>query len=314
MSAVRVGLMLPPHLDPAELLDKARTAEASGFDFIACGEHVFFHGASFNALVALAAAAAVTERVRLLTALTVLPLYPAPLAAKMAATVDRISGGRLDLGVGVGGEHPPEFVACGIPVQERGARTDEALEVLLRLFTGDSVSVDGRFNRIDAQRLDLPPVQQPRPPLWIGGRRAASVRRAGRLGDVWMPYMCTPEQLAAGLAQARSVATDHGRAPQDVAAAAFLWAGVDDDPARARRVALATLSDTYRQDFDAVADAYVPTGTASQVADRLVEYAEAGAGSLVVAPACPSEDFDAMVAMVADDVLPRLRSLGRPHT
>ena len=307
MSAVPVGLMLPPHQDPARLVVTARAAEQQGFDFLACGEHVFFHGASSNAFVALSAAAAATERVRLLTALTVLPVYPAPLAAKMAATLDRISGGRLDLGIGVGGEHPPEFAACGISVAERGRRTDEALQVLTRLFTGERVTFHGRFTTIEDQRLDLPSLQQPRPPLWIGGRSDAAIRRAGRFGDVWLPYMCTPEQLAAGLDRARKVATDHDRQSSDLRGAVFIWGAVDDDPARARRVALTTLGEVYSQDFAPLADRYIPTGTPQQVTDRLLEYVDAGAESVVFSPACAEEDLDRMAATVAAEVLPALR-------
>ena len=86
---------------PAE----ARAAEEAGYDGVATGEHLFFHGPVTNAFVSLAAAAGATTRIRLLSSLTVLPLYPAALAAKLAATLDQVSGGRFDMGVGVGGEY-----------------------------------------------------------------------------------------------------------------------------------------------------------------------------------------------------------------
>jgi probable F420-dependent oxidoreductase len=307
VNGVRVGLMFPPHQDLARLLPTARAAEQQGFDFLACGEHVFFNGASSNAFVTLAAAAGVTEHVRLLTALAILPLYPAPLAAKMAATLDRISGGRLDVGVGVGGEYPPEFAACGVPLSERGPRTDEALEVLTALFTGDRITYRGRFVAVEDQRLDPPPLQQPRPPLWVGGRKDAALRRAGRFGDVWLPYMCTPEQLDRGLDRVRAVATDYGRAAVAVAGAAFVWASVGNDPNRARQMALSTLGDVYSQDFTALADRYVPIGTPEQVAARLQDYVDAGAESIVFAPACGQEELDSMIGVFADQVLPALR-------
>jgi alkanesulfonate monooxygenase SsuD/methylene tetrahydromethanopterin reductase-like flavin-dependent oxidoreductase (luciferase family) len=80
---MRVGLMVPPQLDPRQVVPTAVRAEAQGFDLLACGEHVFFHGPVSNAFVTLAAAAGATRRIRLMTALTVLPIYPAALAAKM---------------------------------------------------------------------------------------------------------------------------------------------------------------------------------------------------------------------------------------
>src|ERR1035441_3565929 len=109
----------------------------------AAGGHVLFPGPVCTAFVTLAAAAAVTERIRLLSAVTLLPVYPMVLAAKMAASLDLVSHGRFELGVGVGGEYPPEFAASGVPVGGRGARTDEALAVLVRLLSGERVTAEG---------------------------------------------------------------------------------------------------------------------------------------------------------------------------
>ncbi len=210
---MRVGLMLAPEMDLADLVPFASDAEAHGFDFLACGEHVFFHQAVPNAFVALAAAAGATSRIRLMSALTVLPIYPAPLAAKMIATLDGASRGRFELGVGVGGEYPREFEACGVPMSERGRRTDEALDLLEQLFSGDPVEFEGRFTTLRGDRLEPSPVQRPRPPIWIGGRKEASQRRTARYGDGWLPYLVSPEQVDQGLTRARSMAADLGREP-----------------------------------------------------------------------------------------------------
>ena len=304
--------MLAPQGDPAEVIGAARRAEELGYDFLACGEHVFFHSPTPNAFVALAAAAGATTRLRLLSALTVLPLYPAALAAKMAATLDRVSGGRFDLGVGVGGEFPAEFAACGVPVNQRGRRTDEALEMLTRLFAGEPVSfgADGRLRGDehaggeDQVTLDPLPLQRPRPPLWIGGRKDASMRRAGLFGDVWVPYMYSPEQLASGLERVAEVAAEHGRPTAE--GAVFCWAGVGRDAAKARREAVETLGGVYHQDFGPIADRYVPSGTPDQVVARLREYVEAGARSIVLVPACADADRAAMVELFATEVVPAL--------
>ncbi len=101
---MRTGVMLGTAGDPGAVAPEARRAEQLGFDLVAAGEHVFFHGPAANAFVTLAAAAAVTKRIRLLSALTILPLYPMAMAAKLASTLDLISRGRFDLGVG--GEFP----------------------------------------------------------------------------------------------------------------------------------------------------------------------------------------------------------------
>jgi alkanesulfonate monooxygenase SsuD/methylene tetrahydromethanopterin reductase-like flavin-dependent oxidoreductase (luciferase family) len=163
---VRAGIVLPG--DQRQVAAAARWAENLGFDLVACGEHLFFHARTPNAFVVLAAAAGATERIRLLSALTILPVYPAVLAAKLVATLDHVSNGRFDFGVGVGGEYPPEFAAAGIPVGERGARSDEALELILRLLSGGPVDFAGRWARVEQLSLNPPALQKPAPPVWVG--------------------------------------------------------------------------------------------------------------------------------------------------
>ena len=307
---MRAGLMLPPDCELPSVVAFARDAEALGFDFLACGEHVFFHGPTANAFVALAAAAGGTRTIRLLSALTILPMYPAALAAKMIATLDGVSGGRFELGVGVGGEYPAEFEACGVPVAERGRRTDEALTVLTRLLAGEPVHFAGRHTTLAGQRLDPASAQRPRPPIWIGGRREASMRRAGRYGDGWLPYLMAPEQVASGLATARAAAADCGREPGSVRGGVFCWSAVSPDGNWARRTAADTVSATYQQDLRPRAGRYLLAGTPAEVTARLAEYAAAGAESVVFAPACPAADVAAVIRTFASEVMPHLRQHG----
>jgi citrate lyase subunit beta/citryl-CoA lyase len=311
-SAVRVGLSVPPGLPFDRIPALARRAEVLGYDLFACGEHVFFHGAVPNGLIALAAAGGATERIRLLSALTLVPTYPAALLAKMIATLDGVTCGRFELGVGIGGEYPSELRACGVDPRDRGPRTDESLEVLAKLFTGDPVSYEGRFVRIEGDRLDPPPVQRPGPPVWVGGRKPAAVRRAARFADVWMPYLMEPRQLAASLAGVREAAADLGRAADSVVGAYFAWTNVDPDDARARRTGLETLSRLYDQDMTPYADRYLVLGCPDRVAERLTEYACAGSATVVIALACPDDGAEAVVELFAETVLPALRGAGHP--
>jgi probable F420-dependent oxidoreductase len=300
---MRFGLMLDPSGDPAGVPAQARTAEQLGFDFLACGEHVFFHGPVSNAFVALSAAAAVTDRIGLLSALTLLPLYPAALVAKMAASLDLLSGGRFTLGVGVGGEYPPEFAACGVPVRQRGARSDESLTVLRALLSGKTLSLNGQFAQLDALKLEPPPVQLPLP-IWVGGRRTAALRRAGRFADVWLPYLITPEMLARGLESVRGFAREYDRPAAAVSAAVFLWGSVSASPGAAREQAIAAVSRTYRQDFAPIADKYLLAGDPAAVAVRLHAYASAGASAIVFAPACEPAQRAGVIELFAQDVMP----------
>jgi probable F420-dependent oxidoreductase len=303
---MRAGLVLDPAGDPGDAADEAHEAERLGFSLVAATEHVFFHGPVSNAFVTLAAAAAVTDRIRLLSAVTILPMYPMALAAKMAATLDRVSHGRFELGIGVGGEYPPEFAAGGVPVAGRGARTDEALEVLLRLLSGERVTAQGQFGDLQDLRLDPPPVQQPRPPLWVGGRRQAAMRRAGRFADVWMPYMVSPDSLARTLNEARAFAHQAKRPETALTGALFIWGSVDPDPARARREAVASVSRTYSQDFGPLADRYLLCGNPEMIVSRLAEYHAAGADTVIFSAACPPARRPAVTALFAESVLPHL--------
>ncbi|HEV7649752.1 MAG TPA: LLM class flavin-dependent oxidoreductase [Actinophytocola sp.] len=295
---MQLGIVLSGHTD---VVTEAQLAESLGLSFVAAGEHVFFNGPTSNAFVTLAAAAAATTTVRLVSTVTLLPLYPVPLAAKLAATLDRISCGRFDLGIGVGGESAAEFAACGIPVGERGARTDEGLPLLKELFTGEPVTFHGRYTEVTGLALRPAPVQRPHPPVWIGGRSEAAMRRAARHGDVWLPYMYTPDMLASSLDRIHAM-TDPGRPA--VTGAVFVWLAVDHDPARARELAEAKLAAVYRQDTGRLLNKYVPTGTPEDVAARLHDYAKAGADRIICALACTDEARPSMIELLSSEVRP----------
>jgi probable F420-dependent oxidoreductase len=305
---VRVMLTLGP--DQGAVAAEARSAEDAGYDGVATGEHLFFHGPVTNGFVTLAAAAGATSRIRLLSSLTVLPLYPAALAAKLATTLDQVSNGRFDLGVGVGGEYPPEFVAAGVEVTERGARADEALELMRRMWGGGRADFAGRFTTVPDLTLNPGPVQPGGPPIWLGGRRPAAIRRAGRYADVWMPYMYSPEQLAASLTEARSAAEAAGRDPENIRGAVFCWGGVDADAEVSRREVIDGVSAVYQQDFTPLADRYLLHGDPDRVVARAREYADAGAETLVFSPIGAGRRRQDVVDLFTTAVLPRLRSTG----
>lgn len=286
----------------------ARRAEDLGFDMVAVGEHLFFHGPTPNAFVALAAAAGATERIRLLSSLTIVPIYPAALLAKLVASLDLVSNGRFDLGVGVGGEYAAEFEAAGVNPVTRGAKADETLDLLRELFTGERVQFSGRFTTVPGLRLQHPPVQRPGPPVWVGGRKPAAIRRAGRYGDVWLPYMYTPEQLASSLVKVNQEAVRHGRAEGAVSGAIFVWGAVDLDAGRAREQVVGFVSEIYQQDFAPLADHYLLHGSPERVLSRLKEFFDAGADSVVFCPATADDaQRDSMTALLAQEVAPEVR-------
>ena len=133
---------------PSNVAELAQQIEGLGFDILGCGEHVSFYGDTANGFISLSVAAGVTKDIRLMSAITLVPLYPAALLAKLGAALDVASGGRYTMGVGVGGEFPNEFEACGVPVTQRGSRTDDALEVLTRVWSETDVTYNGRYTTL----------------------------------------------------------------------------------------------------------------------------------------------------------------------
>src|SRR5207247_987963 len=233
---LQFGINLWPH----QWQDVSRIEEL-GYDSAWTSEHIFFYFPTFDALTSLAAMAARTSRIRLGTAVLLLPLRPAALAAKEIASVDNISGGRVILGAGVGGQYTREFGAVGVPVRERGARADEALRVLKLLYTQDNVQFEGLFTRLDGVTLAPKPVQPGGPPIWVAGRSEAAMRRAGRLGDGYLPYLFSPERFRDGLAKARGYAEKAGRDPSAITGAIYQFICLAGNYNEAKSLAAADL-------------------------------------------------------------------------
>lgn len=307
MGRVELGVSFMSEVWDGQTSRLARYCEDLGFDCLTCGEHLMFHGVVPNSLIALAVAAGATERIRLMSSVVVLPLYPPALAAKLAAELDVLSNGRFELGVGIGGEFPKEFEAVGVPVSERGARTNEGLEIVSRLLSEESVSFSGRFNSFTDVSIEPRPVQKPRPPIWVAGRKEPAMRRAARYADGWMPYMYTPQQVGESKEKVQRLAEEAGRSGQDIKAAIYIFLTSYPDREKARRVAIDCVGRNYQQDFSRLVDKYVITGTPADCRVRIKEFVDAGTDRLVLAMACPREDMEAMMRLTAEEVLPEFR-------
>ena len=225
---MRIGVTVPNvHETLAErtTIDAVgRMAEELGYDSIWCNDHLSLPGTRgdgvaepayaaaygeqrgqsiYEPLIVLAYLAAVTRRVMLGTSVYLLPLRSPLLAARQAVSLDRLSEGRLVLGVGAGWLES-EFAAVGVPYRQRGRRTDEAIAMLKSLCGEDGADF-------------LPkPVQRPHPPLWIGGRSAAALRRAARSGDAWHPSHLTVDELRTQIPQLHAECERVGRSADEV--------------------------------------------------------------------------------------------------
>ena len=161
-------------------------------------------------MVTLSYLAACTENVRLGTAMLLLPQRSPVYVAKEVSSLDWLSGGRVDLGIGVGWLKE-EFDALGVPWERRGARTDEYIEVLRTLWCDDTSSFEGETTTLPPCEMSPKPIQQPHPPLHIGGESDAALRRAARVGQGWHTFNRSPEELVAGLRKLDELLEEAGR-------------------------------------------------------------------------------------------------------
>ncbi len=239
------------------------------------------------------------------TAVLLLPLYPPAIVAKTIADLDNVTGGRIALGVGVGGEYPGEFDACQVPLAGRGKRLDEAIALLRRFWTGEEISWEGPLFGMSGIRIHPAPAQPGGPPVIVAGRQPAAMRRAARLGDGWMPYLFSARRYAESVATVRAEAQAGGRSLDGFAWLAYLPISVDDDGAQARRRAADFLGGTYGQDFDAMLDRVAVTGTPEDVVRKLLEFVDAGARHLILLPAV-RENGMPMLTRILTEIAPQV--------
>jgi probable F420-dependent oxidoreductase len=271
------------------------------------GGHVLSPRDTGEAITRLSLLTAWTERVRVGTAVLVLPLYHPVVAAKQIVDLDAHSGGRVSVGVGVGGEFAQEFEALGVPVAERGARTDEAMDVMRALWSGTPVTHHGRFFDLDGATLNaVPGARQPGgPPMVVSGRRAPAMRRAARRGDGWLPYLVSPGAYARSVEAVRAEADAVGRDLDGFEWMLYLYCSVRADGDRARADVERFLGSAYGDKPREMLDRIAPAGTPDEVAERVQAYVDAGARHVIISPAAPEDTLE-VVTLAATEVLPRL--------
>lgn len=286
----------------------AQVAETAGLDYVACGEHVLFESATRNALVTLAYVAGLTSTCKLLTAVTIAPLYPSALLAKAAATAHELSGGRLILGLGLGGDVPEEFAACGVPLADRRARLVEALDVLPALFERESVIYEGRWTRL--QGAGLVPVPVPHTgaklPIWLAGRSGAARRRACRRASGWIPYLMSPSRLGREIESMKEDLESAQRDRSDVRVAPLVFVTIGSDRAAAETIVLGELRQHYGEDAAARALRSVIAGSPQECAELLQGYIASGADDLIIALRSGPEDYAEMLEVLTERVIPAL--------
>jgi probable F420-dependent oxidoreductase len=277
---------------PQSLATLARTGEELGFAIISVSDHVIIpkainstypynesgtftgsaSGECLEQLSLLSFLVGVTSSAKLLTSVMVLPHRPPVLTAKMLATIDVLSSGRLIVGCGVGWMRE-EFEAIGAPsYDERGSVGDEYIRAFKELWTSDDPAFEGKYCRFANVTFAPKPVQKPHPPIWTGGESPAALRRAGRLANAWYPIgtnprfpVGTPAQFAEYAARVKHHATEAGRDPSSLDFA-YSASWYNDQQAQ-------TLPDGQRRPL---------TGTPQQIADDIKRYEELGVRHMMV--------------------------------
>jgi probable F420-dependent oxidoreductase len=236
---MEIGLFAPlggPFATPDYLRALGRAAEERAFASIWLAEHVVLfddyasrypyaadgripanpEGGILDPFDSMAFLAAVTKRIRLGTGICLVPQRNPVYTAKQVATIDHLSGGRVDFGVGVGWL-AEEFAALGVPFERRGARCREYLRVMKSLWCDPVSRFEGEFYRLPACRQYPKPVQKPHPPIHFGGESEAALRRVADLGQGWYPFNRTPDELAPGARRLEELLAERGRKRSEVA-------------------------------------------------------------------------------------------------
>lgn len=294
------GLLVPTlmEFEPCAM-DRMREAAELGdqyFDVLWVGDHLIYRSPILDSTVSVALLGSLTTKVRVGTNVLQLPLRRPLDVAKSFSTISHLFDGRVILGIGIGGEFAPEWDAAGISTRERGARCDEAIDMLHWLWDGHAKQ--GTYGMSPGVPI-LPSPAGGRVPIWVGGRADAAIRRAARCDgaiNIWVsPDRC--RQIQERVTELRPQGTD------DFTFALELLGHVDDVPdvARAKvRGALVRLG----LDPDAL-ERYTAFGTPEQVAERVVEYVRAGVQHISFY--LPGEGWSVQARRIAEEVLPRVR-------
>lgn len=279
--------------DAARFAALVDTLEALHFDSLWLSERAT--GPTLDPMVALSVAAGRTTKLKLGTSVQVLPGRNPVLLAKEWATLDVLSGGRALPAFGLGVVDPVEQQAFGVAREERASRFDEALGLVRRLWTEETVDHDGTWFHYDGVGIGIRPVQQP-PDVWLGGRAPGELRRVGRLADGWLPSFSTPAEVASGQQVVLEAAAAAGRAIDTEHWGALVAYSSAEIPPAVLEVIAKRLSGVNAAEV-------VPVGHEA-LRRVLEEFIAVGFSKLVPVPfGAPVADWDTELAALADATL-----------
>jgi probable F420-dependent oxidoreductase len=288
-------------IDPERIRRYLARAEALGFTGAWVVEQVVGTIPSLEPIELLTFAAAATRRLRVGAAVLLTALRTPLHTAKSLATLDQLSGGRLDVGVGLGGQ-PAVYPAFGLSAERRAARFAEGVTLMKRLWTEPRVTFDGEFYRLKDLPMEPKPRQRPHPPIWFGAHHPDALRRAVALGDAFMGAgSASTATFASEVAQLRRTLQEARRDPATFPVAKRVYIAVDDDRARAARRLTEWFGAFYHR--PQLAEEVSVWGSAEQCAEGLRAVVAAGAGMLMLNPVFDDEE---QLERFAAELAPRL--------
>lgn len=307
MKSIEVGFHVDGDVWTAEQM---AFVETSGFDILTTGEHIVFFRPILDVMTVLSFAAAATTSIKLVPSTIILPLRHPTIIAKELTSIDHLSNGRLIASIGIGGDYPREFAACGVPIRERGVRANESLEILRKYWSGERFDYHGQVFQLEDVDMLPTPVQPGGPPIWVCGRSEAAMKRAARLGDGWQPYMYTPEMFYESVGKVHDYAAEQGRElGDDFAFTGFAYVSMAGSVEVGREKAVEQLTHRFNLPFEKLVDKYCAYGPSEVVVESLSRYVEAGATKLVIALVMPPEERLDYVERFATEILPALKKL-----
>ena len=287
--------------DPAAFRAYLARAEDLGFESAWTGEQVLGTKPQLGPIETLTYAAACTERLRLGCVVLVTPLYSPVHLAKSLSSLDQLSRGRLEVGVGTGGRFRM-FSAFGVDPSSLVTRFTEGLAVMRAVWTEPSVTFHGRFWQLEAAAMEPKPFQKPHPPIWFGGSHPNAVRRAARLADGFFGAGSqTTAQFADQVRVLRQALAEGGREGFRIAKRVYI--AVDDDGERARQLIAGALNELYGYFGLRGVEAVAVAGTPDDCAGGLRDVVAAGAGLILLNPLF--DDAEQMERL-ASEVVPRV--------
>jgi probable F420-dependent oxidoreductase len=300
--AIGLGLAEFPFADAAGYWRWVDLCEAGGIDSLWQTDRLISRAPMLECMVAMAALAGRTRRIKFGMNVVSLAFRDPVLLAKQCATIDVLSEGRLLPAFGIGSPLAPEWATLDIDTHTRGRKTDEALEIVRRLWREDGVDFQGVFFQLSGASISPKPVQA-NLPMWIGGSSEAAIRRTARIGTGWLGGGEAPAEAGRVVAAIRAATAEAGRTiDADHYGASFPFRfGHAADPIVQRAM------DAYRKRTGRDPTAYVAVGDADAIIARIGEYVAAGAPKLVLRPiASDAEEMQTQTRALIEQVLPRV--------